>query len=65
MPPVGLGSGRSDLAHETHAMYHAWYLETGSAELLARVGAAVVAVTSDKGTESNLAGHSPVPFEEF
>eukprot|EP00972_Heterocapsa_arctica_P083807 12349915-Heterocapsa_arctica.AAC.1 len=27
--PVGLGSGRAQLVHEMHALFHQWYMETG------------------------------------
>ena len=49
-PPVGLGSGRSSVAHELHAFYWALYLETGDATILSNEVACAVANTSDRGT---------------
>ena len=65
MVPVGLGSARADIWHELRAMYHAMYLETGSASLLAAMAQSVTAVVSDRGTEAGIPQTHPVPFNMF
>ncbi|CAE6973107.1 unnamed protein product [Symbiodinium sp. KB8] len=49
LPPVGLGSGRSSLQYEHHALLHALFLETGNFELMCAVASQTTAIASDKG----------------
>jgi hypothetical protein len=64
-PPVGLASGRADVFHELHALYHALFLETGSPDLLAHKLAAVTSVTTDLGTESHFTQVPPAPLSAW
>lgn len=63
-PPVGLGSGRSDLVHEAQALYHALFLECGSPLALQSLLRCGVAMTSDQGTEAGFVRMPSVKFSE-
>jgi hypothetical protein len=65
LPPVGLASGRADVLHETHALYHALFLETGTPELLSRKLDVLTSITTDLGTESHFAQVPPAPFSAW
>ena len=65
MVPVGLGSGRSSMWHELHALYHSFFLECGDPALLSELAASIISLTSDRGTEAGFAGAHPVPFNMF
>ena len=58
-PSVIIGSGHAKLWHKMHSVIHGLWLETGSATLLDAFCRAVVAFTTDQGTESGL---SKVPI---
>ena len=57
--PVGMGSGRAELVHELHALYHQWYMETGDPQVMAAIGNSCVAVATDKGTEHGVSAAPP------
>ena len=63
--PVGLGSGRSSVPYEVHALYHAWFFDMGAPELMARVGSCIVSTTTDRGTERSLTVAPAAPFSEL
>lgn len=57
LPPVGLGSGASSLAHKMAAFCHSAYLEAGSVAKLASMASATFAFVVDLGTESGMADY--------
>eukprot|EP00969_Alexandrium_andersonii_P227634 10053073-Alexandrium_andersonii.AAC.1 len=63
--PVALGSGMASLAHEVSAMYHQWFMDSGSSRLMQRIGACMVSFLSDKGTEKGICYHPPTKFGEL
>ena len=65
MVPEGLGSGRSLMWHELHALYHSFFLECGDPALLSELAASIISLTSDRGTEAGFAGAHPAPFNMF
>ena len=65
LPPVGLGSGRSDLQHELHAFLHALFLETGDFELMRIMAQATTAISTDKGTEAGIQQAPPISLSKF
>ena len=58
-PSVIIGSGHAKLWHKMHSVIHGLWLETGTAPLLDAFCKAIVAFTTDQGTESGL---SKVPI---
>lgn len=52
--PVGVGSGRASVAHETHAYYWPFALDSPSSRILGNVLACFVGNCTDKGTEHNI-----------
>ena len=65
LPPVGLGSGRSDLQHELHAFLHSLFLETGDFKLLRSVAQQTTALVTDKGTEAGVQTAPRVRLRDF
>ena len=65
LPPVGLGSGRSDLQHEYHAFLHSMFLETGDFRLMRLMAQCTTAIASDKGTEAGLQRAAPIELRSF
>ena len=63
--PVGLGSARSDLPHETHAFYHGQFIETGDTPTLSTLISCICGAATDKGTEHGMPESGSVKFGDF
>ena len=65
MPPVELGSGRSDVQHEYHAFLHSVFLETGSFQVVHDMARQTAAISRDKGTEAGLQRAAAIHLRDF
>ena len=64
LPPVGIGSGRSGLAHKFRAFLHSLFLECGGGGAMRNLceftNSWAIAIVSDRGVESNFLRTRPV-----